>query len=696
MSQPPKVTIKDVARAAGCGISTASRVLNNSGPASAEIRDRVERAAREMGFSFSAIGRALQSRRSMTVGCLVPSLANPVFAEAVQGAQEDLQAAGYQLLVASSNYDADRDEDLLRMLLGKEVDGLIATVASPAANPALAQARARALPVALMFHDPLPGFASAYVDNRAAAREVARQFAALGHRRTGFLALRFSSSDRSRNRYDGFRAECRARGLADPVLIELSESDAARPEALARTLAAETGLTAIFASNDFLAIAVQQAARHLGWRVPQDLSVAGFDGIGIGRLLERPLATIETDPEAMGRQAAATLLNAMQGGELQQQPPLPFTFRAGGTLAPPPVERKDDGREAPPTAVCSPRPSQNSTEEDPMKHTLFATAIATAIAGPALAEDAICYNCPPQWADWASMLQAIDTEIGVRMPHDNKNSGQTFAQLVAEKASPVADVAYYGVTTGIKAGKEGLVEAYKPEGFDDIPEGLKDPEGKWFAVHYGTIGFFVNVDALAGAPVPQCFADLTKPEYKGMVGYLDPSSAFVGYAGAVGANLAFGGTLENFDPAIDYFKTLAENDPIVPKQTSFARVVSGEIPILFDYDFNAYRAKYEEDGNFEFVLPCEGSVRVPYVMSLVKNAPHAETGKKVLDFILSDEGQAIWTNAYLQPARPVELPAEVAAKFLPASDYARAQAVNYAEMEKAQSGFGERYLSEVK
>ena len=181
-----------------------------------------------------------------------------------------------------------------------------------------------------------------------------------------------------------------------------------------------------------------------------------------------------------------------------------------------------------------------------------------------------------------------------------------------------------------------------------------------------------------------------------MVGYLDPSSAFVGYAGAVAANIAFGGDLNNFDPAIKYFNDLGKNSPIVPKQTSYARVVSGEIPILFDYDFNAYRGKYEEDGNFEFVLPCEGSVRVPYVMSLVNNGPNPELGKKVLDFILSDKGQAIWTNAYLQPSRPVELPAEVAAKFLPASDYERAVAVNYAEMEKAQSGFGERYLSEVK
>jgi putative spermidine/putrescine transport system substrate-binding protein len=331
-----------------------------------------------------------------------------------------------------------------------------------------------------------------------------------------------------------------------------------------------------------------------------------------------------------------------------------------------------------------------------MKRTLFAMAMTMAAVLPAQAEDAVCYNCPPQWADWASMLEAINDRLGIKLPHDNKNSGQTLSQLLAEKEAPVADVAYYGVTTGIKAGNEGVAAAYKPTGFDDIPDGLKDPEGKWFAIHYGTLGFFVNVDALGGAPVPQCFADLKKPAYRGMVGYLDPSSAFVGYAGAVAANLAFGGDLENFDPAIEYFKDLAKNDPIVPKQTSFARVVSGEIPILFDYDFNAYRGKYEEDGNFEFVLPCEGSVRVPYVMSLVAGAPNEETGKKVLDFILSDEGQAIWTNAYLQPSRPVELPADVAAKFLPASEYERAVSVDYAHMERAQAGFGERYLNEVK
>jgi putative spermidine/putrescine transport system substrate-binding protein len=332
-----------------------------------------------------------------------------------------------------------------------------------------------------------------------------------------------------------------------------------------------------------------------------------------------------------------------------------------------------------------------------MKYSLIALAFATVLATPAVsADNAICYNCPPEWADWASMLKALEQKAGIRMPHDNKNSGQTLSQLIAEKASPVADIAYYGVTTGIAAAKAGVVAPYKPKGFDEIPDGLKDPEGYWFAVHYGTLGLFVNVDALRGAPVPKCWADLSRPEYRGMVGYLDPASAFVGYVGAVAVNKAFGGSLDNFDPAIRYFKELAANRPIVPKQTSYARVVSGEIPILFDYDFNAYRAKYTENGRFEFVLPCEGTIKVPYVMSLVAGAPRAEVGKRALDFILSDEGQAIWTNAYLKPARPVPLPEKIANRFLPESEYARAESVDYAAMAAVQQAFSERYLAEVK
>ncbi|CPO37558.1 ABC transporter substrate-binding protein [Bordetella pertussis] len=327
-----------------------------------------------------------------------------------------------------------------------------------------------------------------------------------------------------------------------------------------------------------------------------------------------------------------------------------------------------------------------------LRGTLLALAIG---AGAAQAQNAICYNCPPEWADWATQLKAIKEATGITVPGDNKNSGQALASIAAEKANPVADVVYYGVTFGIQADKDGLVQSYKPAHWDAIPDGMKDPDGKWFPIHSGTLGFMVNVDALRGKPVPKSWADLQKPEYRGMVGYLDPASAFVGYVGAVALNRALGGTLDNFDPAIDWFKKMRANRPIVPKQTAYARVLSGEIPILIDYDFNAYRAKYKDEANVDFVIPAEGTIAVPYVMSLVANAPHADNGRKVLDFTLSERGQAIWANAFLRPVRAEAISAEAQKKFLPASEYARAGTVDYVKMSVAQRGFSERYAKEV-
>ena len=140
---------------------------------------------------------------------------------------------------------------------------------------------------------------------------------------------------------------------------------------------------------------------------------------------------------------------------------------------------------------------------------------------------------------------------------------------------------------------------------------------------------------------------------------------------------------------------MKQNDPIVPKQTSYARVLSGEIPILFDYDFNAYRAKYKDQANVVFVIPAEGSIVVPYVMSLVKNGPHPEEGKKVL------------TLSCPTPVRlfgPTPSCARCGLRLYPRKrrpsssrlrNYERAKPIDYGKMAEAQNGFSERYLSEV-
>lgn len=334
-----------------------------------------------------------------------------------------------------------------------------------------------------------------------------------------------------------------------------------------------------------------------------------------------------------------------------------------------------------------------------LKHLAFAAALGIAalanVTGAAAQQRAICYNCPPEWADWGSQLKAIQAKLGIQVPPDNKNSGQAIAALIAEKANPVADVTYLGGIAADPAKDAGVLAPYKPRNWEKIPADLKDPDGNWFTIHSGTLGLFVNKAALGNKPVPQSWADLLKPEYKGLVGYLDPTSAAVGQLGVMAINLALGGTYDNLDPAIKFFKELAKNQPIVPKQTSYARVISGEIPILLDYDFNAYRGQYTDKAPVQFVIPKEGTLVFPYVMGLVNKGPNPDNGKKVLDFVLSDDSQAMWGNAYLRPVFADRLSAEAKAKFLPDAEYARAKPVDLKKLAKAQPQIVERYRKEV-
>lgn len=307
----------------------------------------------------------------------------------------------------------------------------------------------------------------------------------------------------------------------------------------------------------------------------------------------------------------------------------------------------------------------------------------------------ISYNTPVEWANWKSVLKSFQDETGIKAPSDNKNSGQTVSQLIAEKANPQCDVAYYGITYGVKAAKNDVVASYQPPHSNEIPAELHAPDWTWFTLHYGAVAFVVNKDALGGAAVPRSFADLLKPEYKGKVGFLDPTSAFTGYASCTAANIALGGTLDNWDPGIAYLKKLEANGAIHPKQTATAQIEKGEIPIMIDYDFNGYRMHYVDQANIEVVIPQEGSIIVPYVISLVKNAPHLENAKKFLDYCMSDNGQAAFADGFVTPIRKGVMKAETQAKFLPATDYARAKPIDYAKMGAVQDQFTKLWLSQV-
>lgn len=341
MRQP--VTIKDVAQAAGCGVASVSRVLNGTGPSSAELRKRVRDAVDELGFEFSEIGRSLQSSTTRTIGCVVPSLANPVFADAVQGAQETFQAAGYQTLLVCTNYDTKSEVQVIRTLLAKQVDGFVLTVSDAASSDGLKSVQVREIPHCLLFNAAPENERSWSVDDRAAALTVAQAFKDEGHKQVGFLALKFKSSDRARLRYQGFVEGCAQYGIKEPALLEIDDDSENLTTLLQAFLERNPTLTGIFVSNDFLALATIRSARVLGLNVPTDLSIVGFDGIKVGTMVEPSLATIVTDPKMLGSGAAETVLSIINGNRppKQPEPDLSFSFRAGGSLAPPAAERTD-------------------------------------------------------------------------------------------------------------------------------------------------------------------------------------------------------------------------------------------------------------------------------------------------------------------------------------------------------------------
>jgi len=326
----------------------------------------------------------------------------------------------------------------------------------------------------------------------------------------------------------------------------------------------------------------------------------------------------------------------------------------------------------------------------------LALAGAVLVSSQASAQTVICYSCPEEWADWGTQLRNVKQDLGITVPIDSKNSGQAMSQIIAEKENPVADFGYLGITFAIQAEKMGLTTPYKPKNFDDIPADLKSPDGHWFTIHAGAVGFFINKDALGNKPLPTSWKDLLKPEYKGLVGYYDPTSAFIGYVSGMAMNLALGGTLEDFTPAMDFYKAIKANQPIVVNQTSYARVLSGEIPILVDADFNANRGRYKDKANVVFVMPAEGSLPVPYAFVMTKNAPHLENAKKVADYLLSDKGQAGWANGFLRPVRPSAMSKEAADRLFPAVDYARLKKIDFGKFADAQKPFANRYLADVR
>lgn len=330
-------TIRDVAAAAGVSIATVSRVINGRTVTSVPVAKAVREAIRTTGFRPNMIGRRLKTARTNTLGILVPSLKNPIFADAVHGMESAAEAAGYSLLLTSSGYLSAKETAAIELLLANRVEGIVLTVANEARSPTIALLRREKIPFVLVFNPPLrKGVSTVTIDNRAAARAIVERLIALGHRRVAMIAGAFQASDRSGLRRAGFEDALRARGLKPGPVVEVGFEALDLTDHCQHLLAAADPPTALFCSTDMLAIAAIRSLRRLGLSVPQDVSVAGFDGIAAGEWMSPSLTTVRQPAEAMGAEAVRHVLARLADGVPSRHVQLPYELRVGESCAPPP------------------------------------------------------------------------------------------------------------------------------------------------------------------------------------------------------------------------------------------------------------------------------------------------------------------------------------------------------------------------
>jgi LacI family transcriptional regulator, galactose operon repressor len=316
------VTLKDVAARAGVHPATASRALNPETRllVREDTAQRVLHAAEFLGYRPNPVARSLRTRRSNTIGVLIPDLNNPLFPPIVRGIEDRLAAAGYVALLGNTDGDTERERIVFERMRARHVDGFVLATAH-LNDPVLAEAARADLPVVLMnrlAHDySLP---SVSVDNERGVRLAVDHLAGLGHRRIAHIAGPQEVST-GLARYRGFVAAMEAGGLPlDPGLVEVARAFSveeglrcARQLLERGPVAAGGPATAVVAANDMLALGCYAALDEAGLDCPEDLSVVGFNDMPFIDRLRPPLTTIRFPHYQVGKEAAQLLLERIAG-----------------------------------------------------------------------------------------------------------------------------------------------------------------------------------------------------------------------------------------------------------------------------------------------------------------------------------------------------------------------------------------------
>ncbi|HUA28844.1 MAG TPA: LacI family DNA-binding transcriptional regulator [Streptosporangiaceae bacterium] len=306
------MTLRDVAVRAGVHPATASRALNPETRilVSEDTARRVLDAAAELGYSPNPVARSLRTRRSHTVGVLIPDLNNPLFPPIVRGLEDRLAAAGYVALIGNTDSDDTRERMVFDQMRARHVDGLVLATAR-LHHPLLAEAARADLPVVLINRLAQDySFPSVSVDNERGVRMAVSHLAALGHRRIAYIAGPQEMST-GLSRYRGFVTAMESSGLqVDSDLVVFAKAFTVEEGLRCGRILLERrgGCTAIAAGNDMLAVGCYGALDEAGLSCPEDISVVGFNDMPFIDRLRPPLTTIRFPHYQVGTEAAQLLL----------------------------------------------------------------------------------------------------------------------------------------------------------------------------------------------------------------------------------------------------------------------------------------------------------------------------------------------------------------------------------------------------